>query len=216
MDLLMAVMVVQVLIRARVVLDLRKQKITLLTAGFLPLSILRIGISALGRILMGIIPLLMAILTIGTTLTRIDLIIITNAIKEVTPVTPRITDLVDLIIDKDRQITTPLGGTGIGKTIILRTEGFIHKKAGHKVLPWIETRCQEEMKTDHHLLDPLTDKQTQEGIGVDQTTLTLKTQGSTHKRIGHMPILLRETLGHGEKVVCLNLLHPHTHNLKIA
>jgi hypothetical protein len=167
---------------------------------------------------MGIIPLQMAILTIGTTLTRIDLIIITNATKEVTLVTPKITDLVDLIIDKDRPmtITTPLGGIRIGKTTILRTEGFIHKKAGHKVLPWIETRCKEEMETDHHLLDPPIDRQTQEETGVDQTTLILKTQGSTHKRIGRTPILLRETLGHEEKMVCLNLLYLHTYNLKIV
>ena len=124
-------------------------------AGFLPLSSLRIGVLAPDRILTGIIPPQMAILTKGTILTRIDLITITNAIKVVPLVTLKITDLVDLIIDKDRQIMTPPGGTGIGKTIILRTEGFIHKKAGHKVLPWIETRCQEEMETDHHLLDPL-------------------------------------------------------------
>ena len=97
-----------------------------------------------------------------------------------------------------------------------KTEGFIHKKVDHKALPWIETRCQEEMETDHYLLDPLTDKQTQEETGVDQMTLILKTQGSTHKKIRHTPILLRETLGGEEKIVCLNLLHPHTHNLKIV
>ena len=181
-------------------------------AGFLPLSSLRIGVLAPDRILTGIIPPQMAILTTGAILTRIDQIIITNATREVTPVTLKITALVDLIINKDRRttITTPLGETGIG--ITLNTEGFIHRKA----LPWIETRCQEEMETDHHLLDPLRDKQTQEETGVDQMTLILKTQGSTHKRIRRTPILLRETLGGGEKIVCLNLLHPHTHNLKIV
>ena len=136
----------------------------------------------------------MAILVIGTIITRMDLTRITNANKEVTPVTLKITDPVDLIIDKDRQTTiTTLGETGIGKTTTLKTEGFIHKKAGHKVLPWIETRCQEEMGTDHHLLDPLTDRLTQE-VGEDQTTLILKTQGSTHKRIGRTPILPRVAL----------------------
>ena len=109
-----------------------------------------------------------------------------------------------------------MGETGIGKLITLKTEGFIHKKVDRKALPWIETRCQEEMETDHHLLDPLTDKQTQEETGVDQMTLILKTQGSTHKRIRRTPILLRETLGGEEKIVCLNLLHPHSHNLKIV
>jgi hypothetical protein len=187
-------------------------------AGFLPLSSLRIGVLAPDRILTGIIPPQMAILTTGAILTRIDQIIITNATREVTPVTLKITDLVDLIINKDRRttITTPLGETGIGKIITLKTEGFIHKKVDRKALPWIETRCQEEMETDHHLLDPLTDKQTQEETGVDQMTLILKTQGSTHKRIRRTPILLRETLGGEEKIVCLNLLHPHTHNLKIV
>jgi hypothetical protein len=82
---------------------------------------------------------------------------------------------------------------GIGKTIILKTEGFIHKKAGHKVLPWIEIRCQEEMETDHHLLDHLTDRLTQE-VGEDQTTLILKTQDFAHKRIGRTPILPRVAL----------------------
>jgi hypothetical protein len=135
----------------------------------------------------------MATLVIGTIITRMDLIRITSANKEVTPVTLKITDPVDLIIDKDRQTTTTtLGGMGIGKTIILKTEGFIHKKAGHKVLPWIEIRCQEEMETDHHLLDHLTDN-TQE-VGEDQTTLILKTQDSTHKRIGRTPILPRVVL----------------------
>jgi len=137
----------------------------------------------------------MATLAIGTIIPRMDLTRITNATKEVTLVTLKITDLVDLIMDKDRHMTiTILGGTGIGKTIILKTEGFIHKKAGHKVLPWIETRCQEEMETDHHLLDPHTDKPIQEEIGVGQTTLILKTQGSTHKRIGRTPILPRVAL----------------------
>jgi ABC-type branched-subunit amino acid transport system ATPase component len=104
----------------------------------------------------------MAILVIGTIITRMDLTRITNANKEVTPVTLKITDPVDLIIDKDRQTTiTTLGEMGIGKTTTLKTEGFIHKKAGHKVLPWIEIRCQEEMETDHHLLDHLTDRLTQ-------------------------------------------------------
>ena len=104
--------------------------------------------------------------------------------------------LADLIINKDRRttITTPLGETGISKIITLKTEGFIHKKIDRKALPWIETRCQEEMETDHHLLDPLTDKQTQEEAGVDQTTLIPKTQGFTHKRIGRTPILPRVTL----------------------
>jgi hypothetical protein len=135
----------------------------------------------------------MAILVMGTIITRMDLIRITSANKEVTPVTLKITDPVDLIIDKDRQTTTTtLGEMGIGKTIILKTEGFIHKKAGHKVLPWIEIRCQEEMETDHHLLDHLTDN-TQE-VGEDQTTLIPKTQGFTHKRIGRTPILPRVTL----------------------
>jgi hypothetical protein len=72
------------------------------------------------------------------------------------------------------------------------------------------------MVTNHHLLGPLTDKQTQEEIGVDRTTLILKTQGFTHKRIGLTTILLKGTLGGGEKILCLNLLHPHTHNLKIV
>jgi hypothetical protein len=135
----------------------------------------------------------MATLVIGTIITRMDLIRITSANKEVTPVTLKITDPVDLIIDKDRQTTTTtLGEMGIGKTIILKTEGFIHKKAGHKVLPWIEIRCQEEMETDHHLLDHLTDN-TQE-VGEDQTTLIPKTQGSAHKRIGRTPILPRVAL----------------------
>ena len=135
----------------------------------------------------------MAILVIGTIITRMDLTRITSANKEVTPVTLKITDPVDLIIDKDRQTTTTtLGEMGIGKTIILKTEGFIHKKAGHKVLPWIEIRCQEEMETDHHLLDHLTDN-TQE-VGEDQTTLIPKTQGFTHKRIGRTPILPRVAL----------------------
>jgi hypothetical protein len=71
-------------------------------AGFLPLSSLRIGVLAPDRILTGIIPPQMAILTTGVILTRIDQIIITNAAREVTPVTLKITDLVDLIIDKDR------------------------------------------------------------------------------------------------------------------
>jgi hypothetical protein len=159
----------------------------------------------------------MATLTIGTTITQIDLIRITNTIKEVTPVTLKIMDPVDLIIDKDRHVTiTTLGEIGIGKTITLKTEGFIHKKAGHKVLPWIETRCREEMETDHHLLDPLTDRLIQEEIGVDQTTLILKTQGFTHKRIGRTPILLRVTLSQEEKMVRLNPLYLHTQNLKIA
>jgi hypothetical protein len=131
-------------------------------------------------------------------------------------VTLKIMDLVDLIIDKDRHmtITTPtlLGGMGISKITILKTEGFIHKKAGHKVLPWIETRCQEGMETDHHLPDP----HTQEETGAGQTTLTLRTQGSAHKRIRRTPILLRETLGQEEKIVCLDLLHSYTHNLKIV
>ena len=146
-------------------------------AGFLPLSSLWIGVLALDRILTGIIPPQMAILTTGAILTRIDQIIITNATRKVTTVTLKITDLVDLIINKDRQttITYPLGETGIGKIITLKTEGFIHKKVDRKALPWIESRCQEEMETDHHLLDPLTDKQTQEETGVDQMTLILKT-----------------------------------------
>jgi hypothetical protein len=136
----------------------------------------------------------MAILVMGTIITRMDLIRITSANKEVTPVTLKITDPVDLIIDKDRQTTTTtLGEMGIGKTIILKTEGFIHKKAGHKVLPWIEIRCQEEMETDHHLLDHLTDRLTQE-VGEDQTTLILKTQDFAHKRIGRTPILPRVAL----------------------
>jgi len=136
----------------------------------------------------------MAILVMGTIITRMDLIRITSANKEVTPVTLKITDPVDLIIDKDRQTTiTTLGEMGIGKIITLKTEGFIHKKAGHKVLPWIEIRCQEEMETDHHLLDHLTDRLIQEA-GEDQTTLILKTQGSTHRRIGRTPILPRVAL----------------------
>ncbi len=123
-----------------------------------------------------------------------DLIKITNANKEVTPVALKITDPADLIIDKDRQTTTTtLGETGIGKIITLRTEGFIHKKAGHKALPWIEIRCQEEMETDHHLLDHPTDRLTQE-VGVDQTTLILETQDFTHKIIGRTPILPRVAL----------------------
>ncbi len=142
---------------------------------------------------------------------------ITNATKEVTPVTLKIMDPVDLIIDKDRHMTiTTLGEMGIGKTITLKTEGFIRKKVGHKDLPWIETRCQEEMGTDHHLLDPLTDRLIQEEIGVDQTTLILKTQGFTHKRIGRTPILPRVTLSQEEKMVRLNPLYLHTDNLKIA
>ena len=145
-----------------------------------------------------------------------DLIRITNASKEVTPVTLKITDPVDLIIDKDRQTTIiTLGEMGIGKIITLKTEGFIHKKAGHKVLPWIEIRCQEEMETDHHLLDHLTDRLTQEA-GEDQTTLILKTQGSTRKRIGSTPILPRVFLSQEEKLVLSHPLHLHIHNLKIV
>jgi hypothetical protein len=57
----------------------------------------------------------MAILVMGTIITRMDLIRITSANKEVTPVTLKITDPVDLIIDKDRQTTTTtLGEMGIG------------------------------------------------------------------------------------------------------
>ncbi len=111
-------------------------------AGFLYLRSLRIGVLALDRILTEIIPPQMAILTTGAILTRIDQIIITNAAREVTLVTLKITDLVDLIINKDRRttITTPLGETGIGKIITLKTEGFIHKKVDRKALPWIETQ----------------------------------------------------------------------------
>ena len=90
-------------------------------AGFLPLNSLRIGVLAPDRILTGIIPPQMAILTTGAILTRIDQIIITNATREVTPVTLKITDLVDLIINKDRRTTlkNPLGETGISKIITL-------------------------------------------------------------------------------------------------
>jgi len=105
--------------------------------------------------------------------------------------------LADLIINKDRQITitTPLGEMEIGKTITPKTEGFIRKKVDHRVLIWIETRRHKGIVTDHHLLDPTTDRQIQEEIGVGRTTRILKTQGFTHKRIGHTTILPRETQG---------------------
>ena len=101
--------------------------------------------------------------------------------------------LADLIINKDRQITitTPLGEMEIGKTISTKTEGFIRKKVDHRVLLWIETRRHKGIVTDHHLLDPTTDRQIQEEIGVGRTTRILKTQGFTHKRIGHTTILPR-------------------------
>jgi hypothetical protein len=84
----------------------------------------------------------MAIFITGAILTRIDQIKIISAIREGIPLILKITDLVDLIIDKDRQmtITTPLGGMGIGKTTTLKTEGFTRKKVDHRVLLWIETR----------------------------------------------------------------------------
>jgi hypothetical protein len=84
----------------------------------------------------------MAIFITGAILTRIDQIKIISAIREAIPLILKITNLVDLIIDKDRQmtITTPLGGMGIGKTTTLKTEGFTCKKVNHRVLLWIETR----------------------------------------------------------------------------
>jgi hypothetical protein len=84
--------------------------------------------------------------------------------------------LADLIINKDRQITitTPLGEMEIGKTITPKTEGFIHKKVDHRVLLWIETRRHKGIVTDHNLLDPTTDRQIQEEIGVGRTTRILK------------------------------------------
>ena len=84
----------------------------------------------------------MAIFITGAILTRIDQIKIISAIREAIPLILKITNLVDHIIDKDRQmtITTPLGGMGIGKTTTLKTEGFTRKKVDHRVLLWIETR----------------------------------------------------------------------------
>jgi hypothetical protein len=84
----------------------------------------------------------MAILIIGAILTRIDQIKIVNVIREVTLLILKTMDLADLIIDKDRQmtITTPPGEMGICKTITLKTEGFIRKKADHRVFLWIETK----------------------------------------------------------------------------
>jgi hypothetical protein len=84
----------------------------------------------------------MAIFITGAILTRINQIKIISAIREGIPLILKITDLVDLIIDKDRQmtITTPLGGMGIGKSTTLKTEGFTRKKVDHRVLLWIETR----------------------------------------------------------------------------
>ncbi len=84
----------------------------------------------------------MAILVTRAILTRIDQIEIISAIREATPLILKITDLVDLIIDKDRHmtITTPLGGMGIGITTTLKTEGFIRKKADHRVPLWIEIK----------------------------------------------------------------------------
>jgi hypothetical protein len=210
--------VIQIWSQARIAPNLKKQEHSLWTVGFLPLSSLRVGILALNRILKGIIPQQMAILVTRAILTRIDQIEIISAIREATPLILKITDLVDLIIDKDRHmtITTPLGGMGIGITTTLKTEGFIRKKADHRVPLWIEIKWHKGMVTDHHLLNPLTDKQIQEEIGVDKTTITLKTQGFTNKRIGCTTILPRGALGGEEKIVCLNLLHPHTHNLKIV
>jgi hypothetical protein len=182
--------------------------------------LLRIGVLALNRTLTleGIIPKQMAILIIGAIRTRTDQIKIVNIIRVVIPLTLKIIDLADLIIDKDSQIkiTTPLGEIGISKIITPKTECFTYKKVDHRVLLWIETRCHKSIITDYHLLDPTTDKQTQEEIGVDKTTLILKTQGFTYKRIGHMTILLREIRGEEKKTVYLNLLHLHTHKLIIV
>ena len=97
----------------------------------------------------------------------------------------------------------------IDKIITPKTEGIIQKKVDHRVLLWIETRCDKGIVTEHHLLNPTIDKQTQEEVGVDETILILKTQGFTHKRIGHMTILLREIQGGKVKIVYINLLHLH-------
>jgi hypothetical protein len=141
----------------------------------------------------GIIPEQMAILMVGVIQTKTDKTKITNAIRGGISLTLEIMGIADLTINKDRQmtITIPLGEMEISKIITPKTEGFTHKKAGLKVLLWIENKCHKGIITDRHLLDPNTDKQTQEEIGVDKTTLILKTQGFTHKEEAHMTIPLR-------------------------
>ncbi len=141
-----------------------------------------------------------------------------NIIRVGIPLTLKIMGLADLIIDKDRQITitTPLGEMEIDKIISPKTERFIQKKVDHRVFLWIETRCHKEIVTDHHLLNPTKDKQTQGEIGVDETIVILKTQRFSDKRIGHMTILLREIQSGKEKIVNLNRLHLHSHNLIIV
>ena len=189
----------------------------------LHLSILRLETLTLTRnmVIEVMLPIGLVIETVWIIFAKVGQFRIISTFRGGSPLILKVMGPEDLIIKTDRQttITMPPGDIGIdNKTITPKTEGFTHQKPDDRIPFRVGTRCHKGTVIDHNLLGPKIDRYIkiitlQEGIGADEKTLTLKTQGFTHKGKDLRVLSHKGTKGDKEKKVYHNLLQNKTDNL---
>jgi len=187
------------------------------------LSTLRLEALTLTRnmVIEVILPIGLVIQMVWIILAKVGQFRIISTFRGKSPIIFKIICPEGLIIKTDRQttITMPPGDIGIdNKTITPKTEGFTHQKPDDRIPFRVGTRCHKGTIIDHNLLGPKIDRYIkiitlQEGIGADKKTLTLKTQGFTHKGKDPRVLSHKGTKGDKEKKVYHNLLQNKTDNL---